>query len=156
MIFGDITNVYDMEKIYSDPMMKAINYIKNNDFLNMETGVYEIDGKDIYAQVIDATTKEKCEIRPEVHRKYIDIQFSVEGKEIIGFSRDTGNNKISEELLEERDIIFFEDMENEIELIMKPGNFAILFPNDVHRPACVYNKACTIRKVIVKVNTQII
>ncbi|HEY8805283.1 MAG TPA: YhcH/YjgK/YiaL family protein [Clostridium sp.] len=156
MIFGDITNINDMEKIYSGSMMKAINYLKNTNFLNMKTGTYEIDGKDIYAQVIDATTKEKCELRPEVHRKYIDVQFSVEGKEIIGFARDTGNNKISEELLKERDIIFFEGMENEIDLIMKPGNFAILFPNDVHRPACVYNETCTIRKVIVKVNTEII
>ena len=91
-----------------------------------------------------------------MHRKYIDVQFSVEGKEIIGFARDTGNNKISEELLKERDIMFFEDMGNEIDLEMKPGNFAILFPNDVHRPACLYNEACTIRKVIVKVNTEIL
>ena len=71
MIFGDITNINDMGKIYTGPIMKAINYLKNNDFLSMKPGVCEFDGKDIYAQVIDATTKEKSEIRPEVHRKYI-------------------------------------------------------------------------------------
>ena len=39
MIFGDITNINDMGKIYTGPIMKAINYLKNNDFLSMKPGV---------------------------------------------------------------------------------------------------------------------
>lgn len=156
MIFGDINNLNDMEKVLPGAIMKTINYLRNNDFLNMKSGVYEIDGKDIYAQVIDATTKEKNDAKPEVHKKYIDVQFSVEGKEKIGFARDTGNNKISEDLLKEKDIKFYENMENEVDLMMKPGNFAILFPNDVHRPACAVGQPANIRKVIVKVNTAIL
>lgn len=156
MIFGDIYNLNDMERILPKPIVKTINYLKSNDFINMEAGVYEIDGKDIYAQVIDATTKEKSNARPEVHKKYIDVQFSVEGKEKIGFARDTGKNKVSEDLLEEKDIKFYENAENEVDLIMKPGNFAVLFPNDVHRPACSVGDPCNIRKVIVKVNSEIL
>ncbi|WP_010234424.1 YhcH/YjgK/YiaL family protein [Clostridium arbusti] len=156
MIFGDVSNLGDMEKSLPEPILKTINYLKNNDFLNMKAGVYEIDGKDIYAQVIDATTKEKSDAKPEVHKKYIDVQFSVEGKEKIGFARDTGNNKVSEDLLNEKDIKFYENAENEIDLIMKPGNFAVLFPNDVHRPACSVGKPSNIRKVIVKVNTELL
>ncbi|MDF2504979.1 YhcH/YjgK/YiaL family protein [Clostridium sp.] len=156
MIFGDVSNLGDMEKSLPEPILKTINYLKNNDFLNMKAGVYEIDGKDIYAQVIDATTKEKSDAKPEVHKKYIDVQFSVEGKEKIGFARDTGNNKVSEDLLNEKDIKFYENAENEIDLIMKPGNFAVLFPNDVHRPACSVGTPSNIRKVIVKVNTELL
>lgn len=154
MIFGDISNVSDMKKIYSDSIMKAINYLKNNDFLNMEPGVYEIDGKNIYAQVVEKTTKERSEAKPEVHREYIDVQFSVEGKEVIGFARDNSNNKVSEDLLKEEDVMFYENVEGETDLIMNPGNFAIFFPNDIHRPWCAYNEPCTIRKVNVKVNVK--
>ncbi|AJA48776.1 hypothetical protein CPAST_c27090 [Clostridium pasteurianum DSM 525 = ATCC 6013] len=156
MIFGDINNLGDMEKSLPGPILKTINYLKNNDFLNMKAGVYEIEGNDIFAQVIDATTKEKNDAKPEVHKKYIDVQFSVEGKEKIGFARDTGNNKITEDLLDEKDIKFYENAENEIDLIMKPGNFAVLFPNDVHRPACSVGTPESIRKVIVKVNTALL
>lgn len=156
MIFGDINNLNDMEKVLPGTIMKTINYLRDNDFINMKSGVYEIDGKDIYAQVIDATTKEKNDAKPEVHKKYIDVQFSVEGKEKIGFARDTGNNKISEDLIKEKDIKFYENMENEVDLIMKPGNFAVLFPNDVHRPACAVGEPANIRKVIVKVNTALL
>lgn len=71
-----------------------------------EPGVVEIDGKNIYAQIIDLTTREAVENRPEVHRRYIDIQFLAWGEEKIGIAIDTGNNKVSESLLEQRDIIF--------------------------------------------------
>ncbi len=46
-----------------------------------EPGVVEINGKNIYAQIIDLTTRDKIENRPEVHRQYIDIQFLAWGEE---------------------------------------------------------------------------
>ncbi|MDI5829413.1 YhcH/YjgK/YiaL family protein, partial [Salmonella enterica subsp. enterica serovar Kentucky] len=42
-----------------------------------------------------------------VHRRYLDIQFLAWGEEKIGVAIDTGNNQISESLLEQRDIIFY-------------------------------------------------
>lgn len=50
---------------------------KSNDFVNMEPGVYEIQGKDIYAQVFDAETGSVEEKRPESHKNYLDVQFLV-------------------------------------------------------------------------------
>ena len=67
-----------------------------------------------------------------------------------------GKNKVAQELLSERDIIFYEDMENEMDLIMKPGNFALFFPEDVSSAGSAYQKACGIRKVVVKVNSEIL
>ena len=34
---------------------------------------------------------------------------------------------------------------------MVPGSYAIFFPQDVHRPACIKNKETAIRKIVVKV-----
>jgi YhcH/YjgK/YiaL family protein len=155
MIFGDITNTYDMEKIYPDVIRKVVNYLKNTEFNKCEAGKYELQGEDIYYTIMDVTTREKKLSRPEIHRQFIDIQFLVKGEELIGFARDTGNNKVYEDALQEKDVLFYEDAENETDLIMKPGNFAILFPNDVHRPNCVYNNECLIRKVVVKINTKL-
>ncbi len=151
MIFGNIKNFDSSKTIFSPMLLKALNYVKENDFMKMETGVYEIEGKDLYAQVFDIDTKDKSETRPEVHREYIDLQFSVCGNEIIGYAVDTDNNKISESLLEERDIIFYEACENEFELEMNKGDFAVFFPTDVHRPACKNGTSKNIRKVVVKV-----
>nr|HEK5627609.1 YhcH/YjgK/YiaL family protein [Escherichia coli] len=64
---------------------------------------------------------------------------------------DTGNNKVSESLLEQRDIIFYHDSEHESFIEMIPGSYAIFFPQDVHRPACNKNATTAIRKIVVKV-----
>nr|WP_318383540.1 YhcH/YjgK/YiaL family protein [uncultured Enterobacter sp.] len=129
----------------------ALDFLRSTDFTTLEPGVVEIDGRNIFAQVIDLTTKPKNDIRPEVHRKYIDIQFMAWGEEQIGLAIDTGHNEISESLLEQRDIIFYHDSQNESFFEMVPGSFAIFFPQDVHRPGCHKTKETSIRKIVVKV-----
>ncbi len=47
---------------------KALDFLRATDFNALEPGVVEIDGKNIYAQIIDLTTREAVENRPEVHR----------------------------------------------------------------------------------------
>lgn len=130
---------------------KALDFLRTTDFTSLAPGVVDIDGRNIFAQVLDLTTQTWDENRPEVHRRYLDIQFLAWGEEKIGVAIDTGNNEISESLLEQRDIIFYHGSENESFIEMTPGTYAIFFPQDVHRPACIKNKASAIRKIVVKV-----
>ncbi|ELC4568288.1 YhcH/YjgK/YiaL family protein, partial [Salmonella enterica] len=118
--------------------------------------VVEIDGKNIFAQIIDMTTRDAAENRPEVHRRYLDIQFLAWGEEKIGVAIDTGNNQISESLLEQRDIIFYHDSEHESFIEMIPGSYALFFPQDVHRPGCNKSIATPIRKIVVKVAIDVL
>ncbi|EML9493769.1 protein YiaL [Enterobacter ludwigii] len=130
---------------------KALDFLRTTDFTALAPGVVDIDGRNIFAQVLDLTTQTWDENRPEVHRRYLDIQFLAWGEEKIGVAIDTGNNEISESLLEQRDIIFYHGSENEFFIEMTPGSYAIFFPQDVHRPACIKNKVSAIRKIVVKV-----
>lgn len=129
----------------------ALEFLRTTDFRVLPPGVVEIDGKNIYAQIIDLITRPEEEIRPEVHRQYLDIQFLAWGEEKIGLAIDTGNNVISESLLTERDIIFYHDSQNEFFFDMVPGSYAIFFPQDVHRPGCNKLRSTPIRKIVVKV-----
>ncbi|CAM4220689.1 Lipase [Shigella boydii] len=45
---------------------KALDFLRATNFNVLEPGVVEIDGKNIYAQIIDLTTREAVENRPEV------------------------------------------------------------------------------------------
>ncbi len=73
MIFGNINNFDCSNTILPPALLKAFNYVKENDFMKMEAGVYKLDGRNIYAQVFDIDTKDKSEARPEAHREYIDL-----------------------------------------------------------------------------------
>ena len=51
MIFSSIKN-HDAFETYPDAIKKALDYLASHDFAAMEPGVYEIQGKEIYAQVL--------------------------------------------------------------------------------------------------------
>lgn len=75
MIFG---NVNDLESSFGwlpNPLKVAVEHLKQTDFVALPVGNYDLQGKDIYVQVFDMTTKPFAETRAEVHRQYIDVQF---------------------------------------------------------------------------------
>lgn len=154
MISSSIYAKDDLNK-YPKAIQTAIEFIKTHDFVNMQTGVYEIQGKDIYAQVMDAETGLVEEKRPEVHEKYVDVQFLASGREKLGFTPDTGNYEVDERI-EERDLIFYKKVENEGFIEATPGCYNIFFPADVHRPAVASGEPMTIRKVVVKVSVALL
>lgn len=154
MIFGHIDN--ENPCTLPPAIERALDFLRTTDFSTVSPGEIEIQGREIYAQVIDMSTRSAKENRPEVHRRYLDIQFLASGEEIIGVAADTCNNVISESLLEKRDIIFYHAMENESFLTMVPGSYAIFFPQDVHRPGCNKNEETKIRKIVVKVALSVL
>ncbi|PKM57257.1 MAG: YhcH/YjgK/YiaL family protein [Firmicutes bacterium HGW-Firmicutes-3] len=151
MICSSIHSTFDTD-LYPRIIREAVSFFRDAGIGNMAPGEYEIDGRNIYYQVIDMTTKNIEDGRPEVHRKYIDIQFLFDGKESIGFVDDYGNNQVDQNLLEERDLLFYKDVSDMTMIAMKPGDFCVFFPNDVHMPGCMREANMSIRKVVYKVN----
>lgn len=156
MIFGHVNDLGSAFAWLPTPLKTAVEHLKQTDFNALPAGNYDLQGKDIYVQVIDMTTKPFAETRPEVHRQYIDVQFLVRGQEKIGVASDTGNNGVAEDLLAERDLLFCKTMENESTLTMTPGSFAVFLPTDVHRPGCAFDQPEAIRKVVVKVRLSLL
>lgn len=156
MIYGHIN---DLEKCFAwlpAPFKTALEHLKKTDLLSLSAGSYELQGRDIYFQVIDTTTKPLTENRPEIHREYIDVQYLCKGAEKMGFAVEDGTNTVAEDLLKERDLLFYTGVKNESTLLMLPGNFAVFFPNDVHRPACAVDQPMPIRKVVVKIRASLL
>ena len=156
MMFG---NVKDLDSTFfwlPQPLKAAVTHLQQTDFNALPAGKYELQGSDMFVQVMDLTTKPLAETRPEVHRDYIDVQFLVRGREKIGVVPDSGKNVVVEDSLAERDILFYQSVENEVMLMMTPGCFAVFQPHDVHRPACAVEQPEAIRKVIVKVSVALL
>jgi biofilm protein TabA len=156
MIFGNVNDLASAFSWLPRPLKTAVEHLKTTDFMALPAGNYDLQGRDIYVQVIDMTTKPFSETRPEVHRQYIDVQFLCSGSEKIGVASETGGNTVAEDLLEQRDLLFYSSMENESMLTMTPGSFAVFFPSDVHRPGCAADQPMSIRKVVIKVRVSLL
>ncbi len=157
MIFGNLKS-WDKEKhVYSEAIQRGINYLIENDFMSMEEGNYKIYEDKIFAMVMDKETEPKKNRAPEAHEKYVDIQHLVSGKEIIGFAKMCDELVVKEDKLEEKDVVkYTNEVPNEVDLKLLPGDFAIFFPNDVHRPQCEFGGEQKVRKVVVKIDVSVL
>lgn len=154
MIYQKIEKDYK-QMGYAEAIVRALDYLKNTDFLNMDAGVYEIEGKDLYAQVFDNTSKKKEDAKPEFHKDYLDIQYWPEGEELMGFAPIFDNPDIVEEHLE-RDLYFTTVPEKENFIKVEKGDYVVLYPSDVHRPGVAVDECITYRKVVIKLRASLL
>jgi hypothetical protein len=87
----------------------------------------------------------------EAHKKYIDIQFIVNGKEKMGYSH---KNKmiVTHEYNSDKDALYLKGEGNY--LVAEAGYFAIFFPTDVHMPCIALNLSTPVKKVVIKVKSD--
>lgn len=112
---------------------------------NMPAGRYEQG--DMYALVQEGLTNPIEVGNFESHRKYCDLQYMVEGEEILEWN-DT--IKLDEIISydESKDSAFYSGMGNKISI--EKDMFYILFPHDGHK-CCVHaDKQTNYRKVVLK------
>lgn len=136
---------------YPQQIARVLEWLRAQDIDALPAGRHDIDGETIYAQVLDLTTQPADAIKPECHRRYLDVQYLHRGSETLGIAIDTGRNPIAEAYREDRDILFYATAENESFINVAAGQFSVLFPSDVHRPGIAAGQPQAIRKVVVKV-----
>lgn len=127
---------------------KAIKYLQENDLSNFEPGRYTIEGDEIYFMVSQYETKPLVDCKPETHRKYIDIQYILEGSELMGYQPLEGQQP-SIEYNPVKDVEFYALKTDLFEV--KAGMFAIFFAQDIHQPCVMAGSPKTVKKVVVKV-----
>lgn len=147
MILDVLENLKKYENIHYG-IKKCIDFMKENNIEELKKGRYEIDGKNIYLNIDEYTTKEKTESFPEAHRFYADIQTVIEGEEFIGYC-DKKSCQTKIEYDNEKDIEF---LSGECEYLdAKKGNFFLFLPDEVHHPCIINKERNFVRKAVFKI-----
>lgn len=147
MILDSLKNSALYENV-NPRMKKAFALIASTDWTAMEPGIHELDGKDIYVNVMERELKQKPDAKLEVHNEYIDIQVLVTGREeSFGWSERKDLKLPQGGFDAGKDIQFFDDVPQTY-YTLRPGQFTVLFPEDGHAPMVGEG---TVRKIIVKV-----
>jgi len=94
---------------------------------------HAIDGDRMYVSIDVVQGRGREGARLEAHRRYIDIQFTIDGQEEIGWKPlgDCTSTAVPFDVA--KDITFFHDRPA-CWLSVPPGRFAIFFPSDAHAP----------------------
>ncbi len=126
---------------------QAIDFILTHDLHAMEVGKTELKGQDLVVNIAQTAPKTKEQAKLETHNAFIDIQIPLSGTEIMGYT--AGKDCVPADAVynAEKDITFFDGLA-ESYIPVKPGMFAIFFPQDGHAPGITPDG---VKKVIVKV-----
>jgi biofilm protein TabA len=157
MILGDSRHYAEEKQMYASSIRKGIEHILNGSLSALEPGNYEIEGHFMFAMVQEMCTQPAEEMRLESHCTYVDIQFLVSGEESMGVVKHSAALQVEEDCLAERDVIFYKHSGagQESTIVLKPGQFVVFSPSDVHRPGCCVGEPGSIKKIVIKIHKQL-
>lgn len=144
-----VDRLENAEKYYSvhPGFKKALEFLREKELSKLAAGRHEVDGDNVFALVNDGSGRGKEAARLEAHRKYIDIQFTVSGTDLIGWKATGECGAVEKDYSAENEVILYSDhIDTWFEA--PAGTFAVFFPADAHAPLSGSGKT---RKIIMKV-----
>ena len=128
MIYDSIGNVKNYTSLGPD-FREAFDFILGNRF-EKKPGRYALKGK-MYYMVQEYETKPESEGFFEAHRKFIDLQYVVKGRELHKVA-NVSMLKLRTAYDDEKDVLFLDGSGSGF--IMETGYFTVYFPEDAHIP----------------------
>ncbi|MDD9156204.1 YhcH/YjgK/YiaL family protein [Aliivibrio sp. S4TY2] len=136
-------------------IIEIIQKVKEQTIENTEVGNYPLPDESVYF-IVNDKTELKENRRSEIHHKYLDVQLILEGTETFGYS-EYPLLSIEDDYLEEKDIAFSNDVQDEQFVTLEAGEFIIFNPKQPHRPlVAVDEQPAAVKKLIIKVNSALL
>ena len=134
--------------LLNENIVFALRWLQSAQTAQLPSGKYELRGQSLYAIVDEYMTRPRGTCMLETHRRYIDVQYVVRGRELMGYAPiqtlDPGHYD------EERDVQFHQGHADF--LLLRQGMFAVMLPGDGHMPSvAVDNQPEQVKKIVVKV-----
>lgn len=111
----------------------AFRWLTEARIAELPTGKQPIDGERLYVLINRDPGRGREGAKLETHRRYIDIQLTVNGDEEIGWSPLADCGAPEAPYSSERDVTFYLSGP-ETWLAVPPRTFAIFYPEDAHAP----------------------
>jgi biofilm protein TabA len=132
---------------------QGLALLKDPAVLNAAKGRYMVDGDNLYYSTDEYDSKPEDQGRIEAHRKYIDIQYVISGREWIG-CRALEGLKLETPYNPDKDIEFYHRAEPITHIDMQAGTFAIIWPHEGHMPGRMFDKPEHVKKIVIKIKAE--
>lgn len=138
-----------MSKTLEEKINEALAVIESVNFDEAELGKHVVND-DFFYLVQKYETKALEAGRHEAHKKYVDIQYLAEGKERIDLA-PADKMEVDEPYSEERDVVFFKEPAQATTIVLTGGSYAVLYPEDSHKPGLSVDGPAPVKKIVGKV-----
>jgi biofilm protein TabA len=127
---------------------EAFSFLKTHDLSSIAKGRYVVDGDNVTATVTYDSSKNLDKTSWESHRKFIDLQYVIEGEELMGVcpvSEATVTNPYNER----RDVANY-SVKGKIYSATADA-FFLFFPHNAHRPNITPGGNKPVKKIVIKI-----
>ena len=153
MVIDHLTNAAQYYAL-GNGIEKALRFLQETDLQTLANGKITIIDEQLFAIVQEYETKDPQFEKLESHKKYIDVQYIVKGSEKMGHAllRTQTPSRIYQP---EDDYMLFDESPDFFSVVQE-GMFTIFYPTDLHMPCIQYFEASPVKKIVVKVSTDLV
>ena len=127
----------------------AIDYLLTHDLSALPNGRTEVDGDEVFINVMDAALHPDAGYHPEYHKLYADLQIDITGGEGWGYATAPG-----EEVGTFTGDIGFQNSPDAVTGSLGEGRFVLFFPGELHKPGVARPECAKVRKAVVKIRME--
>ena len=126
-----------------------MGFVKRCEKKLLDDGRYDLE-YGIFALVQTCRTKAKEGAQMESHKLYSDLQYIMEGTELI-YWENTDNLTVCDDRTPEADIIFYECGTDKGYTLLEKGMFGYYAPEDAHMPCIMVEEPGETKKIVFKI-----
>lgn len=127
----------------------AVHYITTLEKNKLEIGTYKVNDN-FYYSVQEYYTKPQSECLLESHKKYVDIQWIVEGVEAIEMV-DISRLQVEKIYSKDKDIMYWKVIPNMMRVVLKEETYIVLYPDNAHMGCISIENPVRVKKIVGKV-----
>ena len=127
----------------------AIEFLAAHPLDTLPLGRTEVDGDEVFINVMDADLKPHTGSYAEYHRLYADLQIDLTGGEGWGYTNLPG-----EEAGEFTGDIGFRTSPDAVSGTLGEGRFVLFFPGELHKPGVARPGCAHVRKAVIKIRME--
>ncbi len=146
MIVGKLSNASEYLGIH--PLLdRAIGLMTPEYLSSVPTETRHLEGDDLYVTRFDYETVSFEDTFYESHKKYLDIQIVIRGREYVDIAHPAGLKQY-----ESRGDFYAYHGEADQRVLLSPGTFLVVFPGDAHRLKISVDGPEAVSKVVFKLH----
>lgn len=156
MFTGSLKQWHEDKRFLAPVFSRAMSlFLMNREFYTKKPGHYQLEGEDIYVNVEEGETKPVSDARFEVHRRYIDIQIVLSGRERMDCCTRPLAGAPEEDHMQERDIAFYPAPDTVQSLRLEAGDYAVFLPGELHAPNLAVEAPEFHAKAVIKIRADL-
>ena len=136
---------------YPERWKQVFQFLRENNLQNLPLGKQQLSNV-VTVIVQEYNTKTPGEELLEAHKKKIDLQYMVSGKELHG-SAPLSETTESKAYDASNDAGFYHSGKIKY-YVASPEQFSIFFPTDAHIPNVQFGDKTTVKKIVFKINAE--